>query len=85
MDPVENIKMKDKRRRTNQQVFYLADDTESIRVCLWGKDTEQARNVSVGDLVRVSNVKSNVFRGTVSLDSTASTKIGKVAQTSLFF
>ncbi|XP_071362627.1 uncharacterized protein [Trachinotus anak] len=77
--PVEYVKMKDKRRKKKQkQEFKLKDDTDFIRICLWGEDIHQLRGISDGDSVRVTNVKTSKYFETVSLNSTDYTRIVKV-------
>ncbi|XP_014904017.1 uncharacterized protein LOC106957261 [Poecilia latipinna] len=58
--------------------FKLEDKTGSIWIKLWRKDLEQLRGKSVGDLVRVTNLRTNHYCETVSLNSTDFTKIHQV-------
>ncbi|XP_042287069.1 uncharacterized protein LOC121910104 [Thunnus maccoyii] len=75
---VEPIKVKNQRRKKDKQEFQLNDGKDSIRITLWGKDTAQLRGTSDGDFVRVTNVKTNHYYKTVSLNSTDFTRIFKI-------
>lgn len=75
---VETIKLKNRQEQKDKQDFKLEDDTDSIWITLWGEHIKHLR-VSCGDVARVTNVKTNHFQGSVSLNSTDSTKILKVA------
>ncbi|XP_035761325.1 uncharacterized protein LOC118453816 [Neolamprologus brichardi] len=75
---VETIKLKNRQGKKDKQDFKLEDDTSSIRITLWGEHIKHLRGVSSGDVARVTNVKTNHFQGSVSLNSTDSTKILKV-------
>lgn len=63
--------------------FRLEDETGFIVISLWGNDIKQLRGTSTGDLVRVTNVKTNDYYETVSLNSTDFTRIFKVAASTL--
>ncbi|CAK6979179.1 uncharacterized protein LOC121910103, partial [Scomber scombrus] len=79
--PVEPVTLKKQRRKKDmkeKQEFHLKDDTGSIRITLWGKDVVQIRGISNGDFVRVTNVKTNHYYETVSLNSTDFTRICKM-------
>lgn len=71
--------MQNRRRKKEKQDLRLKDDTDFIRISLWGNDTKQLRGISNGDSVRVTNVKTNNYYDTVSLNSTDFTRIYKVA------
>ncbi|XP_062288559.1 uncharacterized protein LOC133993584 [Scomber scombrus] len=75
--PVEHVKVKNQRRKKEKKEFHLKDDTGSIHITLWGKDVAQIRGISNGDFVRVTNVKTNRYNETVSLNSTNFTEICK--------
>uniref|UniRef100_UPI003AAEBEA4 uncharacterized protein isoform X1 n=1 Tax=Centroberyx gerrardi TaxID=166262 RepID=UPI003AAEBEA4 len=78
LTPVSQIKVTGGRRRTTQRRdLHLQDDTGSIRICLWGDRANQCPAV-VGDSVRVTNVKTNHYMETVSLNSTGLTRVYKV-------
>ncbi|XP_037834830.1 uncharacterized protein LOC108251084 isoform X2 [Kryptolebias marmoratus] len=72
------VKVKNKRRKIKVLKFELKDETGRIEVTLWGEDTAQLRGTSVGDFVRVINVKTRSYNNTMSLNSTDSTRILKV-------
>ncbi|XP_026213295.1 uncharacterized protein LOC113160307 isoform X2 [Anabas testudineus] len=74
--PLESLKSK--RRKKERQDFRLEDETGFIVISLWGNDIKQLRGTSTGDLVRVTNVKTNDYYETVSLNSTDFTRIFKV-------
>ncbi|XP_035998548.1 uncharacterized protein LOC105920624 [Fundulus heteroclitus] len=76
--PEEEVKLKRKRTKEKLQKFQLRDETRSIWITLWRKDTEQLRGTSVGDFVRVINLKTNWYHKTLSLNSTDYTRIYKV-------
>lgn len=71
--------MKNKRRKKKKQDLTLEDDTGFIRISLWGNDVQQLGGISKGDFVTVTNVKTNYYCDTVSLNSTDFTRIYKVA------
>ncbi|XP_067465101.1 uncharacterized protein [Thunnus thynnus] len=77
--PVELVNMKNQQKKKEKQDFHLNDGKDSIRITLWGKDTKQLREISDGDFVRVTNVRTNHYYETVSLNSTDFTRIYKVA------
>ncbi|GAA6226153.1 replication factor A protein 1-like isoform X1 [Lates japonicus] len=76
--PVEPVKLKAKRGTKDRQDIKLKDDTDEISISLWGEDIKQLRGKSEGDVVKVTDVKTNHFRDTVSLNSTDFTRIVKV-------
>ncbi|XP_051793957.1 uncharacterized protein LOC110945844 [Acanthochromis polyacanthus] len=76
--PLEHVKLKTKRRNKAKQDFKLQDKTGSIRITLWGDDTQRLRGISSGDYVMVANVKTNHYYDTVSLNSTDYTRIVKM-------
>ncbi|XP_056253436.1 uncharacterized protein LOC130182478 [Seriola aureovittata] len=78
IDRVEHVKLKTKRGKKEKRDFILKDDTGSIRITLWGNDTQQLRDKSHGDFVRVTNMKTSVYFDLVSLNSTDHTSILKI-------
>ncbi|PWA24642.1 hypothetical protein CCH79_00016189, partial [Gambusia affinis] len=74
----EKIQMKKTPTKKDKQAFELEDGTGSITVDLWGDDTKHLNGISNGDRVRVTNLKTNLYNGRVSLNSTNSTRITKV-------
>lgn len=82
INKVSEVKLKNKRRRMKpKQDFWLTDGTDSVQVCLWDKDIQQLRDKSVGDIVRVTNVRTSRYYDTTSLNSTFYTRIIKVQLT----
>lgn len=71
------MEMKAKQMKRDKQAFELEDGTGSITVDLWGEDTKYLHGISNGDVVLVNNLKTNLFKGRVSLNSTNSTRITK--------
>ncbi|XP_071393296.1 DNA ligase 1-like [Centroberyx affinis] len=55
----------------------LQDDTDSIRIRLWGDQANQC-TAAAGDSVRVTNVKTSRNKEPVSLNSTGQTRVNKV-------
>ncbi|XP_038137535.1 uncharacterized protein LOC119781206 [Cyprinodon tularosa] len=75
---VKTVQMKtDKGMKKDKQDFQLEDGTGSIKISLWGDDTRHLNGISVGDVVQVNNLKTNIFKGIVSLNSTDQTTITK--------
>lgn len=77
IDPIKPVTVQNKEKK-KMQTFQLRDDTDSIRICMWGEETKQCKGLSVGDVIKVTNVKTNQYYETVSLSSNALTKIQKV-------
>ncbi|XP_029924019.1 uncharacterized protein LOC115371043 [Myripristis murdjan] len=77
MNPLSEVKVKQGTETAKQRIFYLQDDTDSIKICLWG-DVAEKCSASAEDFVRVTNVSSNHYNGTVSLNSTWQSKVVKV-------
>ncbi|MED6281957.1 hypothetical protein CHARACLAT_027147 [Characodon lateralis] len=75
---VEQVKLKRKRTKEKRIRFQLKDKTGSIWITLWRKDMEQLKETSVGDFVKVINVKTSRYHETVYLNSTDFTRICKV-------
>ncbi|XP_047463542.1 uncharacterized protein LOC125021491 [Mugil cephalus] len=75
---IEHVSIKNKQRKTERLEFTIHDESDSITVKLWGKETSELRGKTVGDYVRVINVKTNRYNDTVSLNSTDYTKILKM-------
>ncbi|MEQ2253940.1 hypothetical protein ILYODFUR_037690 [Ilyodon furcidens] len=72
------IQLKIKQMKKDKLDFELEDDTGSIRISLWGEGTRHLEGISVGDVIRVNNLKTDRFRDTVSLNSTDFTRTTKV-------
>ncbi|KAF6739980.1 hypothetical protein FQA47_005751 [Oryzias melastigma] len=76
---IESVVIKKNQTEKNIQKFKLEDSTDSIDLTLWGKkNIQHLKGVSVGDTVKVTNVMTNHYHGTVSLNSTDSTRIFKL-------
>ncbi|XP_053188101.1 uncharacterized protein LOC128371748 [Scomber japonicus] len=73
--PVVETEVTTQQRTTKRQEFLLQEDKESIRICMWGENTKQVKEISVGDVVNVTNVKTSRYHNTVSLNSTGFTRI----------
>ncbi|XP_063342896.1 uncharacterized protein LOC134636708 [Pelmatolapia mariae] len=69
--------LKKKQGAKNRKEFQLEDGTGSIWITLWGEYIKQLRGKSPGDSVRVVNVETNHYEGSVSLNSTDFTRISK--------
>ncbi|XP_076606840.1 uncharacterized protein LOC143332890 [Chaetodon auriga] len=82
IDPIEQVKVQSKERKKRQS-FKLKDDTDSITICMWGEETKQCKGLSVGDVIKVTNMKINKYYETVSLNSTGFTQIHKVQSTGI--
>ncbi|XP_070700220.1 uncharacterized protein [Pempheris klunzingeri] len=76
--PVQPVKVRSKRSKTKRQDFYLKDDTGSIKISMWGVKTKQSEGLSVGDVVTVTNVRTNEYNQDVSLNSTDGTRVHSV-------
>lgn len=78
IDSMEQVKLKRQRTKVDKQKFQLKDETGSIWITLWRRETQQLRGTSVGDLVRVTRLMTNLYNEEVSLNSTDFTRIDKV-------
>ncbi|XP_033969986.1 uncharacterized protein LOC117469627 isoform X2 [Trematomus bernacchii] len=76
--PVKKVKVQHKEKKTNQQKFKLSQEDEEITITMWDEATEQSKDLSVGDVLLLNNMKPNEYCGKVSLNSTTFTKITKV-------
>ncbi|KAK1874619.1 Replication factor A [Dissostichus eleginoides] len=76
--PVQKEKVEHKEKMTNQQRFKLSQEAEEISVTMWDEATKQSKDLSVGDVLLLTNMKPNEYCGKVSLNSTKFTKINKV-------
>ncbi|KAF6740038.1 hypothetical protein FQA47_005810 [Oryzias melastigma] len=74
----DSVVIKESQTKKKRQEFKLEDCTGSIYITLWGEDIKHLKGVSVGDTVKVTNVKTNHYYDTVSLNSTDSTRIFKL-------
>ncbi|XP_039632619.1 uncharacterized protein LOC120543565 [Perca fluviatilis] len=76
--PVKKTKVNGERKLTKKQHFQLKDETDFIEIVMWREATEQCKGLSVGDVVKVTNMKTNKYFGNISLNSTDYTRIEKV-------
>ncbi|XP_070699955.1 uncharacterized protein [Pempheris klunzingeri] len=76
--PVQPVKVHYKRTMTKRQDFYLEDYTGSIKISMWHVKTELSEGLSVGDVVTVTNVRTNEYNQDVSLNSTDGTRVHSV-------
>lgn len=72
------VKNREKKKTEKRQSFGIEDDTDSIEVVFWGDKTQQCKNLSVGDVIVLNNVKINRYYNYVSLQSTRNTDIKEV-------
>ncbi|RVE63411.1 hypothetical protein OJAV_G00135770 [Oryzias javanicus] len=79
----DSVVIKESQTKKKIREFKLEDRTGSIYITLWGKDIQHLKSVSVGDTVKVTNVKTNHYYDTVSLNSTDSTRIFKLNSATL--
>ncbi|XP_050923713.1 uncharacterized protein LOC108891515 isoform X2 [Lates calcarifer] len=76
IDPVEHVETS--LSMTDKQEFKLKNDTDEIRITLWGEEVKQLIGKSRGDYVRVTNVRPKHLQHEVLLSSSYFTKISKV-------
>ncbi|XP_074527647.1 uncharacterized protein LOC141791266 [Halichoeres trimaculatus] len=75
---VEKTKVFYQQQKKKTQRLKLKDETGSIWICMWGEVTEQCKDLSLGDVVTMTNVRTNHYCGDITLNSSAFTKIYKV-------
>ncbi|XP_078122774.1 uncharacterized protein LOC144528171 [Sander vitreus] len=75
---VEKIEVKFTKKKRKRQRFQLKDETDSIDIFMWGDETEQCNGLSVGDVVKVTNMKTNKYYENILLNSTVHTRIEKM-------
>ncbi|XP_020489035.2 uncharacterized protein [Labrus bergylta] len=78
IDPAEDTKVSYQKQKIKTQRLKLTDESSSIWIQMWGEETKQCKGLSVGDVVKLTNMKTNEYYGEVKLNSTANTKIQKV-------
>lgn len=66
-------------KRTKKQHFHIKDNTDSIEVVFWGINIKKCKNLAVGDVVKLTDVKIKKYFSSVTLQSTYSTNIEQVA------
>ncbi|XP_027129328.1 uncharacterized protein LOC113744337 isoform X2 [Larimichthys crocea] len=67
-----------KKKKVNRQDFQLKDKTDSIMISMWRDHTKQCKELSVGDIIKITNMKISKYFKNTSLNSTGFTKIHKV-------
>lgn len=75
INPIERVNVTHQRKKVARQSLQVKDDTDSIKICMWGENTKQCKGLSVGDVIKVTNMKLNMYYDNVSLNSTAHTEI----------
>ncbi|XP_041657784.1 uncharacterized protein LOC121519072 [Cheilinus undulatus] len=78
IDPIKEIKVAYQKQKKKTQRFKLKDESSSTWICMWGEETQQSKGLSVGDVVKLTNMKVNKYYDEVKLNSTGSTKTEKV-------
>uniref|UniRef100_UPI0037E87D32 uncharacterized protein n=1 Tax=Semicossyphus pulcher TaxID=241346 RepID=UPI0037E87D32 len=78
IDPIEDIKVSYQQEKKKRQRFKLKDETDAIWIFIWGDETQQSKDLTVGDVIKITNIKSHQFHETRSMNSTVFTKIHKV-------
>ncbi|KAK5858135.1 hypothetical protein PBY51_002300 [Eleginops maclovinus] len=78
IEPVVKTKVHHKEKKTNKQTFRLRQAAEEISVSMWDEAVKLSRDVSVGDVFRLTNMKTKEYYGEVSLNSTKFTRLTKV-------
>lgn len=73
--PTERVNVNFQRKKKARQSLQVKDDTDAIKICVWGDKTKQCKGLSVGDVIKVTNVKVNMYYGNASLNSTTRTEI----------
>ncbi|XP_041658033.1 uncharacterized protein LOC121519256 [Cheilinus undulatus] len=76
IDPIKEIKVAYQKQKKKTQRFKLKDESSSTWICMWGEETQQSKGLSVGDVVKLTNMKVNNYYD--ELNSTGSTKTEKV-------
>lgn len=66
-------------KRTKRQRFHIKDNTDSIEIVIWGSNVKKCKNLAVGDVVKLTDVKINKYFSSVTLQSTYITDIEQVA------
>ncbi|KAF3840529.1 hypothetical protein F7725_006391 [Dissostichus mawsoni] len=64
--PVQKVKVEHKEKKTNQQKFKLSQEAEEISVTMWDEATKQSKDLSVGDVLLLTNMKPHEYFREVS-------------------
>ncbi|KAM6984327.1 uncharacterized protein LKV04_012065 [Tautogolabrus adspersus] len=78
IDPAEDTAVSYQKQKRKTQRFKLKDESSSIWIQMWGEETKLCKGLSVGDIVKLTNMRTNEYYGEVKLNSTAYTKLQKV-------
>lgn len=78
INPIKNVPLKNKKKTERRQSFHIKDETDSIEVVFGGEKIQQCKNMSVGDVIVLNNVKVTRDNKTVSLHSTSTSDIIQV-------
>lgn len=78
LNPSKSVAVKNQKKTEKMQSFCIEDDTDAIEVVFWGYKTQQCKNLSVGDVIVLNNVKINWYFNKVSLQSTFAANIEQV-------
>lgn len=84
INDLRQVKIKKKRSKVAVLKFEVKDEKDRVKVKLWEEATNQLTGISVGDVVKVLNVKISRYYD-VSLNSTGFTRIIKVSVISSLF
>ncbi|KAK1874645.1 Replication factor A [Dissostichus eleginoides] len=74
--PVKKVKVEHEEKKMKR--FKMRQEAEEISVTMWGEATEQSKDLSVGDVLRLEYMKPKEYFTEVSLNSSQFTKITKV-------
>ncbi|XP_033969989.1 uncharacterized protein LOC117469628 isoform X3 [Trematomus bernacchii] len=75
IDPIKKVKVQHEEKKTKR--FKLKQEAEEISVTLWDEAIKQSKDLSVGDVLLLNNMKRKVYLREVYLNSTQFTKITK--------
>ncbi|XP_034072426.1 uncharacterized protein LOC117546333 isoform X2 [Gymnodraco acuticeps] len=76
VDPIKKVKVQHEEKKTKR--FNLKQEADEISVTMWDEAIQQTKDVSVGDVILLNNMKRKVYLREVYLNSTQFTKITKV-------
>lgn len=78
IDLIKKVTVRQEEKKVNRQDFQLKDKTDSIMISMWRDHTKQCKGLSVGDIIKITNMKISKYYENTSLNSTGFTKIHKV-------
>ncbi|XP_034539521.1 uncharacterized protein LOC117812720 [Notolabrus celidotus] len=76
--PVEEVTVSYQQQKKKMQRLKLKDETDSIKICLWGEETKLCKDLSLRDTVKLTNMRTNDYYGEKTLNSTGFTKVHMV-------